>query len=99
MLRLPPRSTRTYPRFPYTTLFRSDLARIGGAGFERRPRLAIDQHDFVPRLGEIPGRGDADDAGAQNDDLHGFSPGRTASAMPFSTWMRACRAPSRVNIS
>src|SRR3546814_5642725 len=28
MIRLPPRSTRTYPRVPYTTLFRS--ARAGG---------------------------------------------------------------------
>src|SRR3546814_16330038 len=27
MLRLPPRSTRTYPLFPYTTLFRSIFAR------------------------------------------------------------------------
>src|SRR3546814_2142793 len=27
MIRRPPRSTRTYPRFPYTTLFRSDSLR------------------------------------------------------------------------
>src|SRR3546814_4300699 len=27
MIRRPPRSTRTYTLFPYTTLFRSDLAR------------------------------------------------------------------------
>src|SRR3546814_10152876 len=30
MIRRPPRSTRTDPCFPYTTLFRSDL-RLGGA--------------------------------------------------------------------
>src|SRR3546814_20292615 len=36
MLRRPPRSTRTYPLFPYTTLFRSQggRRRAGGAGDE-----------------------------------------------------------------
>src|SRR3546814_11475978 len=31
MIRRPPRSTRTDTRFPYTTLFRSDLAAVGRA--------------------------------------------------------------------
>src|SRR3546814_12598485 len=31
MIRRPPRSTRTATLFPYTTLFRSDLAQPGGA--------------------------------------------------------------------
>src|SRR3546814_15213946 len=32
MIRRPPRSTRTYTLFPYTTLFRSD---VGSSGFDR----------------------------------------------------------------
>src|SRR3546814_13511875 len=36
MIRLPPRSTRTYDLFPYTTLFRSLL----GSGAEPRPSQA-----------------------------------------------------------
>src|SRR3546814_8193066 len=32
MIRRPPRSTRTYPLFPYTTLFRSGLAGLSMAG-------------------------------------------------------------------
>src|SRR3546814_12238603 len=35
MLRLPPRSTRTDTLFPYTTLFRSHLDRLGDEGVER----------------------------------------------------------------
>src|SRR3546814_19713222 len=31
MIRLPPRSTRTDTRFPYTTLFRSSIAKLGDA--------------------------------------------------------------------
>src|SRR3546814_1910119 len=43
MIRRPPRSTRTDTLFPYTTLFRSDVVRGGGAiraGADRRPVLA-----------------------------------------------------------
>src|SRR3546814_6057665 len=35
IIRRPPRSTRTYTLFPYTTLFRSAVGRLG----DRRPRL------------------------------------------------------------
>src|SRR3546814_6000930 len=38
MLRLPPRSTRTYTLFPYTTLFRSPVRRSRGS--VRWPRAA-----------------------------------------------------------
>src|SRR3546814_19164358 len=40
MIRRPPRSTRTDTLFPYTTLFRSSLVRIGGQhGHPKLPRL------------------------------------------------------------
>src|SRR3546814_1044745 len=42
MIRRPPRSTRTYTRFPYTTLFRSGGG--GAQGFER-----TDQHRMAVR--------------------------------------------------
>src|SRR3546814_12426596 len=43
MTRRPPRSTRTYPLFPYTPLFRSNGSGIGGAALEGPAieRLAI----------------------------------------------------------
>src|SRR3546814_10612000 len=44
MLRRPPRSTRTYPLFPYTTLFRSDAVRRGPGR---------DPDDFACRLEKL----------------------------------------------
>src|SRR3546814_18689682 len=44
IIRRPPRSTRTYTRFPYTTLFRSDL--VGGDFIEQglfEPRIIFAQ--------------------------------------------------------
>src|SRR3546814_9671489 len=43
MIRLPPRSTRTYTLFPYTTLFRSQAWRINGTAGDR---LFIDLQQF-----------------------------------------------------
>src|SRR3546814_17815819 len=43
MIRLPPRSTRTDTLFPYTTLFRSDLAFRQSCGVDRRGLL----HDSI----------------------------------------------------
>src|SRR3546814_10957290 len=42
MIRLPPRSTRTDTRFPYTTLFRSDDVRAARRGYEDRARQVVD---------------------------------------------------------
>src|SRR3546814_11564291 len=41
MIRLPPRSTRTYTLFAYTTLFRSFERFLSAAGFDRAPWLAV----------------------------------------------------------
>src|SRR3546814_10659001 len=51
MIRRPPRSTRTDTLFPYTTLFRSDLAAFLGAAFgdEGLPSQIADP-DFTIRL-------------------------------------------------
>src|SRR3546814_19295100 len=56
---LPPKSTRTYPRFPYTTLFRSQaqprlgqpagLARI--VALEDRACFGVDDYRHAQRLG------------------------------------------------
>src|SRR3546814_17656002 len=55
MIRRPPRSTRSYTLFPYTTPFRSTLIRFKGA---RTPRLQDRQRDFrqvfaVRQLGKL----------------------------------------------
>src|SRR3546814_13996671 len=62
MIRRPPRSTRTYTLFPYTTLFRAlhhrlDEGQVGALHehparyetLEERERVRIRQHDLVPR--------------------------------------------------
>src|SRR3546814_9678390 len=60
MIRLPPRSTRTDTLFPYTTLFRSWIARrgvLGGAGGLARPDRG--QHRVGHRLAALEGMHDA----------------------------------------
>src|SRR3546814_7684139 len=60
MIRLPPRSTRTDTLFPYTTLFRSWIARrgvLGGAGWLGRPDRG--QHRVGHRLAALEGMHDA----------------------------------------
>ena len=47
-----------------------DLARIGEAGLQRRAALAVDDDDLVPLTGQVVGGGHADDAGAEDCDLH-----------------------------
>src|SRR3546814_6038666 len=51
MIRRPPRSTRTYTLFPYTTLFRSDFADTGsdrfGRGLGAGPILLEDRNHEV----------------------------------------------------
>src|SRR3546814_16519637 len=49
IIRRPPRSTRTYTLFPYTTLFRSHPARPAGAGDERE-RVPGADRDAARRL-------------------------------------------------
>src|SRR3546814_11744542 len=47
MIRRPPRSTRTDTLFPYTTLFRSGLERIGT---DRKPKSGLrSEHRTMPR--------------------------------------------------
>src|SRR3546814_3194455 len=75
MSRRPPRSTRTYTLFPYTTLFRSDFGAVdrrrlrSRPGAEKRdhaqfrfgPRICADRDD--PLVGDRPRwRGSADRA-------------------------------------
>ena len=55
-----------------------DLAAVGEAGFRGRRSLAIDDGDVVPLLAQEVGRGDAEQAGAENDDFHERAPGRMA---------------------
>src|SRR3546814_15210935 len=56
MIRRPPRSTRTDTLFPYTTLFRSDVAllqeiAIAAEGFERLGQRAAHRRDALELLG------------------------------------------------
>src|SRR3546814_5154990 len=46
MIRRPPRSTRTDTLFPYTTLFRSAIAKQAEAERERRSRIIIADGEF-----------------------------------------------------
>src|SRR3546814_4015116 len=49
MRRRPPRSTRTVTRFPYTTLFRSNLRTVGSDGVSYAPMGAlVDGMTVVP---------------------------------------------------
>ena len=48
----------------------ADLAGIGKAGFQRRPRLTVDHRHLMPCAGQIPGRRNADDPCPQNHNLH-----------------------------
>src|SRR3546814_16300038 len=49
MRRRPPRSTRTYTLFPYTTLFRSWRV------LDLQPRDGQRQHGVLDHIGEVPG--------------------------------------------
>src|SRR3546814_17410272 len=58
MIRRPPRSTRTYTLFPYTTLFRSGHVHDGDAMMflvERQEgRYLVREHDLPVEEGQIP---------------------------------------------
>src|SRR3546814_11140011 len=74
MIRRPPISTRTDTLFPYTTLFRSHLARPRFDDIERRrdfgeevvPQVAVVR--FVEEIGERLGDGGADAISANSED-------------------------------
>src|SRR3546814_16121965 len=71
MIRRPPRSTRTYTLFPYTTLFRSDGARLHLVDFrvadaEAAAAMAEHRVGLFQRLLAFLQRGDAE-AGAARD--------------------------------
>src|SRR3546814_17873419 len=59
MIRRPPRSTRTYTLFPYTTLFRSEL---GGNGYGAQRNIDPRQSRHARRI-EIDGAGVFGDRG------------------------------------
>src|SRR3546814_2314889 len=76
MIRLPPRSTRTYTLFPYTTLFRPLQvdAELEGRGGHDGIQLAGHQRslDLVEFLGEeaTPVRGNATPSGGRRSEEH-----------------------------
>src|SRR3546814_3212634 len=45
MIRRPPRSTRTYTLFPYTTLFRSDVGNVGSGRADVTLVFGVDEAD------------------------------------------------------
>ena len=55
---------------PWRGIAGRHLAGIGKAGLQRRLRLTVDDRYLMAGLGEIIGRGDADDATAENKDFH-----------------------------
>src|SRR3546814_2247509 len=100
MIRRPPRSTRTYTLFPYTTLFRSDLlvetgrdvdATMGDAIVVGRRRCKT----FGASLGRHPGSGGEDgDSGIVVHPQHAPSvDGRTETA--HETTSRRCAVAAR----
>ena len=50
-----------------------DLSAIGIAGLQGRTALAVHHGDLMTALAQMPGGADADDAGAQDDDVHAAS--------------------------
>src|SRR5262249_42602251 len=67
---------------------------VGEAGFQRGVRLAVDDDDLVAFVQQVPGGGDADDAGAENDDLHarGSQSGCRSSCKPRPAISKATSA-------
>ena len=59
---------------PRLDLAGMDDAAIAPAGLHAGRRLALDHHDVVAGLGEVPGGGGADGAGAQDDRGHAGVP-------------------------
>ena len=55
---------------PWRGIAGRHLAGIGEAGLQRRLRLTVDDRHLVAGFGEVIGRGDADDAAAENQDFH-----------------------------
>src|SRR3546814_15129641 len=55
MIRRPPRSTRTYTLFPYTTLFRSRIGVIGNNGKGKSTLLNVLSGGLHPLGGELKG--------------------------------------------
>src|SRR3546814_2987273 len=53
MIRRPPRSTRTDPLFPYTTLFRSVSVQTLNTLIDRHPQLVMLKHEESPGLAKI----------------------------------------------
>src|SRR3546814_10454845 len=84
MIRPPPRSTRTDPLFPSTTLFRSYATGPGGKGFNQAVACARSgaRTTFICALGDDPGgqlaRALAADNGIDLRDLHSTEPTGTA---------------------
>lgn len=58
---------------PGLTVADRDLAAIGIAGLQGRTALAVHHGDLMTALAQMPGGADADDAGAQDDDVHAAS--------------------------
>src|SRR3546814_8245429 len=59
MIRRPPRSTRTYTLFPYTTLFRSSSSTSARKPYGRSPRISITPAPKPPRRQESRGGANA----------------------------------------
>jgi hypothetical protein len=59
-----------------------DLAAVGEAGLRRRRGLAVDDGDLMTLLSQEVGRGDAEQAGAENHHVHGKTPMGRCARMP-----------------
>jgi hypothetical protein len=70
-----------------------DLAAVGEAGFRGRRGLAVDDADVVTLLAQEVGRGDAEQAGAEDNDFHDGDLQRTSSASDGKN-RRSLAAPS-----
>jgi hypothetical protein len=57
-------------RRPWRGVARADVAGVAETRLEPGGRLAVEDGHFVAVLGEVVRGGDADHAGAENEDLH-----------------------------
>src|SRR3546814_18339480 len=78
MIRLPPRSTRTVPPFPYSTLFRSDAMGQGGVPGRVNQRLMKRYGSIL--LGTILGGSTASIFGAEEEAVQSGSNGQQSTA-------------------
>src|SRR5262249_45591812 len=71
-----------------------DLAAVRERGLHAGVPAALDDHHFMPGFGEVPGAGDADHAGAKDENLHCTIMMAVCPSTPPASGASSCAAPT-----